>query len=155
MDFNYVLDNCHWIKKLNEWEYDLFLDHYSLSSFRACEQLFVHDHIEGWQAKKNLGRMPWFFAVGIALHDVLEWMYNKKQEGNYNHEEFIKQCAQIWMERKMELYVGEKEYNALGGITGFVGMLAQYAAFYNNDIERLRIIGTEIAFGPGKEVSLG
>src|ERR1700744_1446659 len=105
MDFNYVLDNCHWIKKVGDWEYDMFLDHHSLSSFRSCEQFFVHKHIEGWAATTKSGKMPWFFAIGIALHDALEWMYNKKQAGSYDVQEFINQCAIIWTERKMDAYI--------------------------------------------------
>jgi hypothetical protein len=155
MTFEYVLEHCHWIKKVDDYHYEMFLDHHSLSTFRLCEQMFVHEHIEGWHSKAEVTKMPWFFAIGLALHDALEYLYEQKRDGTYLLQNCIDQFALIWHKRKMESYVGDKEYNALGGLTGFLGMLTQYSIFYNNDTERLRIIGTEIAFGKGREVRLG
>jgi hypothetical protein len=38
---------------------------------------------------------------------------------------------------------------------GFVTLVMQYATYYNQDSERLRILDTEVAFGSGHEVPLG
>ena len=153
MDFNYVLENCHWLRKVSETEYDVILDHHALSSFRACEQYFVHDHVEGWQAKGT--KMPWFFAIGILLHEVLEELYTMRQDNTFDLNTLAARGMILWDEHNMEYYAGDKGHKAIGGKPGFVGMIVQYASFYNSDTERFRIIAMEIPFGPGKEVSLG
>ena len=152
-NFDYVLENCHWLTKISDTEYDLILDHHSLAAFRSCEQYWVHDHVEGWQAKG--GKMPWFFAIGILLHDCLEELYTMKQENRFDLNALAAKAMVLWDEHNMEYYAGDKGHKAMGGKPGFVGMMVQYASFYNSDTERLRIIAMEIPFGPGKEVPLG
>ena len=141
-NFADVLENCHWITQVSKTEYDVILDHHSLSSFRSCEQYWVHDHVEGWQAKS--GKMPWFFAVGIVLHDCLEQLYKMKQDGTLDLNLLAAKAMLLWDEHNMESYAGDKGHKSIGGKPGFVGMIVQYASFYNSDTERLRIIAMEI-----------
>lgn len=161
MKFEEVLERCHWIEKIDEYHYELYLDHHMLSTFRQCEQYFVHTMIEGWKHKSELRKMPWFFAIGIAVHDAVEYLYAKKQDGVFDHYRYATWLMQLWKDKNMDWYASspieseQKAFKALAGLDGFVALMIQYVEFYNEDRERMRPIATEVAFGRGKEAPLG
>ena len=161
MEFQYVLDNCHWIKQIDRYNYEMYLDHHALSTFRACEQKFVHEMIEGWKPKSEITLIPWFFAIGLCVHDAVEFLYLGKEKKTFNIMEYTPYLVKIWKNRGMELYktrgtaADKKSYDNMGGLEGFVACMIQYVDFYNQDRERMRPIATEQSFGKGKEAPLG
>lgn len=156
MEFQEVLENCHWIKQTTNG-YDMILDHHMLSTFRNCEQYFVHNLVEGWAPKaKGPQKTPWFFAIGILVHAFIEEYYEQKELQTLDYNKLIEHSAKMWLEHEMDaLYSDERGYKALGGLQGFCALVLQYCKFYDMQFERLRPIATEVSFGKKKEVFIG
>ena len=153
MKFDDLVTKAHWINKVSDTHYELFLDHHSLSTFRSCEQYFQHTMMEGWAAK---GKMPWFFAIGILFHEFVEDYYKMKELQTLDPEVLIAHAVEAWNKALMDKnYWEDKGMTALGGLPGYCALILQYCNFYQGDMERLRPIATEIAFGKDREVKLG
>lgn len=153
MNLDQALTQVHWLKKIDDNHYEMFLDHHSLSTFRNCEQYFQHTMVEGWSGK---GRMPWFFAIGILVHEFIEDFYKMRELQDLDYSKLIEHASAAWHRMDMDAnYWEEKGLQQLGGLPGFMALVSQYASFYTSDVERLRPIATEVAFGKGREVFLG
>ena len=62
--------------------------------------------------------------------------------------------ASLWNAGKFELWKDIPQYKELGGLEGLRWLIMFYFTRYSAENERLRIIGTELYFGKGKEVPL-
>jgi hypothetical protein len=109
--------------------------------------------MEGWSGK---GSQPWFFAIGILFHKFVEDYYQMKELQALDYNLLIDHATELWLKMEMDKkYWQEKGMTQLGGLPGFCALIAQYCNFYAGDMERLRPIATEIAFGKEREVPLG
>lgn len=151
MTIEQALSKYHWIKLGEDGVLELYLDHHSLSSFRQCEAYFELSILNSIRGK---GR-EWSLELGILFHKMLEIFYERRQAGAFDLQTWLADTITYWLEFKMDEFSEHKTYKALGGLTGFITLLTQYADFYNADTERLRIIGMEIPFGKDREVFLG
>jgi hypothetical protein len=101
------------------------------------------------------------------VHDCLERFYDafKKTGQPPELDPWVNYCLELWDLYDLDYYkpdplklvknyrADEKKYHSFGGREGAAGFLIHYYGFYIN--QRLRVVGTEIAFGRSKEVLLG
>ena len=145
--------SIHWIA-LNPKTglYEIFVDNSIMSSFRGCPQSFIYTWVEGYQ---SLGR-SWILDFGSCFHKMVEIYYKTfRSEGFDLIDWAVRQGAECWKKFNMDAHSHVKEYITMNGVKGFCTLLAAYGARFSSDNERLRVIGTEIAFGHKKEVPLG
>lgn len=136
----------------------MIVDNHLMSTYRACPQHFIHAHVEGWRMKGiNVSGVSrnWFLEFGIILHKMLEEYYLSFREPNFDAIKFCTEraCA-AWHEQEMDVLADHKEYQKIGGLHGFVGLLVQYTTLMSAQNEKLRVLGTEIAFGRNLEVPI-
>lgn len=150
-------EKLHWCKLGDDGIPELYLDHHMMSTFRMCEQAFVHSFIDGYGGK---GRV-WFLDLGTAVHKMIEIYYIARKFKKFDLQYWATVIApRIWNEMNMDFYktgpnkLWSKKYEELGGLMGFVGLLVQYAQYFNLENERMRVVGTELYFGKGKEVPI-
>jgi hypothetical protein len=67
---------------------------------------------------------------------------------------FTERASAEWTEKAMSVHSEHHEYKALGGLPGFIALLAQYATVLSPQNEKLRVLGTEVSFGKNLEVPL-
>jgi len=146
------ITKLNWIKVISPNEYDLYLDHHMLASWRMCQAHFELLHMRGCRPKNGYS---WSLEFGILFHKITEEIYAWKKEGEYDHERLIRRGIELWDGANMDRFREHPTYKSLGGKPGFITMCMQYISYYANDTERLRVIGTEVAFGRGREVWLG
>lgn len=145
--------SVHWITLNSETGiYEMVLDNSLMSCFRSCPQLFMYTWVEGYA---GTGR-SWILEFGSLFHKMVEFYYQDFRKKDFDVSKWaIQRAAYEWAEAKMDVFSQNKEYILIGGITGFCTLLLAYSARFSADNERLRVIGTEIAFGRNKEVPLG
>lgn len=146
------IQQLNWIKKIDEGHYEMFLDHHMLSTWRMCQANFQLLHIEGRRPK---GGYSWPLEFGSLLHTMIEDIYNWKKDEIFSLDKLTTEAYHKWDEKNMDRFLQHKTCKALGGKLGFIALVHSYAQYYNQDNERLRIIGTEIGFGTNKEVPIG
>jgi PD-(D/E)XK nuclease superfamily len=146
--------SIHWITlNPNTGIYEMVLDNSLMACFRTCPSLFINTWVEGWASK---GGRSWILDFGTLFHKMIEEYYKTFRSQNFNLGEWaVKRASEEWHEAQMNYHAQHKEFISMNGLTGFCTLLAGYSARFNADNERLRIIGTEIAFGRNKEVPLG
>lgn len=145
----------HWLKIAEDGVPELYLDNHMMQTFRMCEARFVEDFMNGWGGK---GRI-WFLDLGTLVHKMIEVYYLNRTHSLFNTQYWaINLGAQLWRAMDMDYYathpVWKKEYEKLNGCHGLCMLLFQYANHFQLENERLRVIGTELYFGKGKEVPL-
>jgi hypothetical protein len=146
------ISKLNWIKAISPNEYDMFLDHHMLASFRMCQGYFELLHMEGRRPKNGYS---WSLEFGTLFHRIIEEIYNWRQDNEYSHDRLIQKGIELWDNANMDRFREHPTYKSLGGKPGFITLCIQYVSYYNNDTERLRIVGVEIGFGRGKDVPLG
>jgi hypothetical protein len=145
--------SIHWLTlNPNTGIFEIVLDNQMLKTFRACPSHFMEAYVEGWG---GTGR-SWNLDFGILFHKMMESYYaNFREKGFLVNDWAIQDGVFAWNAAQMDFYIGQKEYQSMGGVHGFVGLLVAYAQRFSNENERIRVIGTEIGFGKNKEVKLG
>ena len=152
--FKELADKYHWIEYDDQTgEINVYLDHHAMQSYRMCEAYFDLNILQRQQLK---GGHAWSLTFGIVFHKVMEFIYRNKMVSVDKAQDVIAAAGNVWREYEMDARFSEhKNYKALGGFAGFVGIIVQYANHYNQDVERLRPIAIEVPFGKAKEVPLG
>lgn len=145
------ITKLHWIKELDEGRYEMVLDHHMLSGWRSCQANFELLHIEGRRIKAGYS---WPIEFGTLLHKMIEDIYKWRADGTFTLDRLTHEAYHMWDEKNMERFKDHKTCKSLGGKMGFIALCHAYAQYYTQDWERLRIIGTEIAFGRNREVPL-
>jgi PD-(D/E)XK nuclease superfamily len=144
--------SIHWLSLNDQGIFELVLDNQMFSTFRACPSHFFELYIEGWS---GTGR-SWNLDFGILFHKMVEEYYMKFREPGFNVNDWaIKDGIFAWNTAQMDFHISHKEYQSMGGVHGFVGLLVAYAQRFSAENERIRVIGTEIGFGKAKEVFIG
>lgn len=146
------INNLHWIKAIGPNEYNMVLDHHMLATWRLCQIHFQHLHMEGRRPKNGYG---WSLEFGTLFHKIVEDIYAWRKEGLIEPDRVIARGIELWDEGNMDRFKEHPTCVSLGGKPGFITLCLQYISYYNEDTERLRIVGTEISFGQSQEVSLG
>lgn len=145
----------HWISLGSEGIYEIVLDNQMLSTFRQCPSHFIELYVKGLMPK-GTGSRSWHLDFGIVFHKMMEIYYKNFREKNFEIQKWaINQGVDTWNAHDMEFHKDHKEYKSIGGVQGLCGLLLGYAMRFGPENERLRVIGTEIAFGKAKEVLLG
>lgn len=137
----------------------MVVDNHLMSTYRACPQHFINAHVLGLRRKSEFKEgtvdRNWYLEFGILLHRALEIYYKNFQNPNFDNVAFCTQSGvALWNAAEMDIFTEHKEYKLIGGVHGFVGLLIQYSTLFNARVEKLRIIGTEVAFGKNLEVPL-
>lgn len=137
----------------------LTLDNHLMSTYRACPQHFINAHVLGLRRKNNAPvtkpERVWFLEFGICLHEMLEQYYLNFRNPSFDKINFCtSQAVAVWNEHQMDEFAEEKEYQTLGGLKGFIGLLIQYITVLSAENEKLRVLGTEVSFGKNLEVPL-
>lgn len=136
----------------------LIADNHLLATYRACPQHFVNAHVWGWRLKGKLVsgvERNWFLDFGVILHSALESYYTHFREPNFDLVKWATvDAAELWRKAEMKVHEEHKEYQKIGGLNGFVGLLTQYAYTMTPENEHLRVLGTEVSFGRNLEVPL-
>jgi PD-(D/E)XK nuclease superfamily len=145
----------HWLKIAKDGVPELYLDNHMMQTFRMCEARFVEDFVNGYGSK---GRI-WFLDLGTLVHKMIEVYYLNRTHALFSTEYWAIQLGmQLWKAMDMDYYenhpMWQKEFKGLNGCYGLCTLLLQYAAHFKLENERLRVIGTELYFGKGKEVPL-
>lgn len=129
---------------------ELFLDHHMMSTFRMCPARFHLEMVEGFSPKNGF----WFLEFGTLLHSCIEFYYNNFRDPEFTVPKWYDYASNLWAQGNFESYKDLPNYKALGGRIGFLGLLQQYWFRFAPENERLRVIGTELYFGKGREVPL-
>jgi hypothetical protein len=143
---------------------EMYLDHHSMSHMRMCESMFIEEITNCIHGR---GVRYWSLEFGVWVHDCLERFYDafKKTGQPPELDPWVNYCLELWDLYDLDYYkpdplklvknyrTDEKKYHSFGGREGAAGFLIHYYGFYIN--QRLRVVGTEIAFGRSKEVLLG
>lgn len=150
-------EKLHWLKFGEDGVPELYLDNHMLQTFRQCPSRFELEFIHGYGGTGHV----WFLDFGIAVHTCVEYYYLHRRDENFDLFWWSGTYAKsVWDKLRMDEYYNKdsqwhhKNYEYLGGATGFCALLLQYASIYHSDNERLRVVGTELYFGKGKEVPL-
>jgi len=145
--------SIHWIKLTDEGTYELILDNSIMSCFRTCPSLFMMTWVEGFAPK--IGK-SWILDFGTIFHKLVEIYYKEFRTPGFDRIKWATEIAkEEWIAANMKFHRDHKEYNTIGGLPGFASLLLEYASRFSADNERIRVIGTEIAFGRNREVPLG
>ncbi len=135
----------------------LVLDNHLMSTYRACPQHFINAHVLGLRRKSPTDKPErvWFLEFGICLHEMLEKYYKTFREPYFDKIKFCtEEAIAVWNEHQMDEFAEEKEYKAIGGLKGFIGLLVQYTTVLGPENEKLRVLGTEVSFGKNLEVPI-
>lgn len=147
-----AISKYHWIQLGEDGVVEMFLDHHALSTFRQCEAAFELSMM----ANLRPSRKSWNLEFGIVFHKMIEDFYELKRKNEFDLTAWLAQAVTYWQQYQMEEQFSEhKMYKTLGGVFGFVTMMAQYSEHFANEVDRLRVIGIEITFGKKREVPLG
>jgi hypothetical protein len=147
--------SIHWITLSPSGVYELVLDNQMFSTYRGCPSNFFTSYVEGYSPKGEAGR-NWFLEFGILFHKMVEFYYRDFRSSGFDLNNWaIEVAVNEWNKRDMNYHSEHKEFKSMGGVHGFVGLLVSYAIRFNAENERIRVIGTEIAFGKNHEVPLG
>lgn len=140
-----------WFNLAEDGFIELTLDNHMMQSFRGCEAYFV----ESFLGRYGSSSPVWFLHLGTAVHKMMEIYYTYRKHPMFSLDRWILGCGKkIWYALNMDQFSKVPEYEVLGGLVGFGGLLIQYATYYNHDNERFRVVGTELYFGKGREVPL-
>src|ERR1700681_3790934 len=98
-------NDLHWYILGEDGVPELYLDNHMMQTFRACEQRFVHEFIEGYNSR---GRV-WFLDFGSVGHTMMELYHtNRRNPGFIINDWAINTGLEIWNQYKMNYYIEEK-----------------------------------------------
>lgn len=147
-------EKFYWIK-VNEAEnlIEIFCDHHMLSTLRTCEAKFMTEHIINL---RPMGHKAWSLVFGAWMHSCFELFYNHRKNNDQQQipvDQFLDYGKKMWAEYKLDAYKDETKYQKIKGLTGALGLLTMYYAYYYS--LGVRVIDTEVSFGFDREVPLG
>lgn len=152
----HAVEKYHWLKiDPIDGVPELYLDNHMMALFRGCQGRFDAEIMQGIYPR---GRF-WSLEFGVVLHDVFQWYYPNFRHEAFQLQDLLDKAKYFWHKAELDYFSDPKLYDfkfykGLGGLDGFIGLIIQYFARFHGENERLRIIGTELYFGKGKEVPL-
>ena len=151
MTIEQAASKFHWFQVAEDGVVEMFLDHHMLSTFRSCEAKFELDMMANIKSKHR----NWNLEFGICWHRMVEFFYLNSEKTEFDLNVWLSQAVELWQLNNMDEFAEHKTCKSMGGVHGFIAMLAQYAQFFAKEVDRLRVIGIEVTFGKKKEVPLG
>lgn len=146
-----LAQQLHWFKiNPEDGTIEIYLDHHALSTFRMCPARFKLEMVDGWAPKGSF----WFLEFGALLHTCLEFYYGHFRRDDFNIKLWFDFASNKWAQGDFDKYAEIPGYKNIGGRIGFLALLQEYFLRFHAENERLRVIGTELYFGKGKEVPL-
>ena len=135
------------------------VDNHMMGIYRNCPQHFINSMVLGYAKKSDTvidsQQRIWFLDFGIVLHKMFELYYQNFRKPDFDVTKWATDRAVAeWNEMGMDIHSEHKEYKLIGGVYGLAGILMQYSMVMSPQNEKLRIIGTEVAFGRRGEVPL-
>ncbi|HEY1644838.1 MAG TPA: PD-(D/E)XK nuclease family protein [Candidatus Saccharimonadales bacterium] len=152
-----LASRLHWIRIAEDGVIEIYLDHHALSTFRSCPAKFKLEMIDGRRPKATAGSAgtgSWSLDFGILFHKVMEYYYTNFRSPDFSAATAIAYATKQWHEMGFQSWSAADGYKNVGGLEGFQWLINFYFAKYATENERLRVIGTELYFGKGKEVPL-
>lgn len=148
--------NLHWFRIADDGVLEIYLDHHALALYRACPARFKLEIMDGIKTPvpEGVGTGFWSLECGILVHRILEHYYQNFRNENFTMQDVMGYAGHLWYEMSMEYFKEDKGYKNLGGLTGLLALIMMYWQRFGPENERLRVIGTELYFGKGKEVPL-
>lgn len=142
----------HIIKIADDGVPELYADNHILSHLRLCEAFFVESFLNNLHQK---GERSWSLEFGIWFHKVVETFYTAK---NLQCSDLVTIASEFWMQNDMQYFNSKPEYYKvcakIGGLTGAIQLVVDYWRMYGEGRDTLKVIGTELSFGRGKEVPI-
>lgn len=137
----------------------MVIDNHLASMYRACPQHFMYYALRGIgkksAVKENEVDRVWFLDFGIVLHRMIELYYRDFRKPGFDPQEWASvRAAEEWTKMNMNVHAQHKEFQSIGGMYGFVGLLFQFATVFTSENEKLRIISQEVSFGKAGEVPI-
>ena len=149
---------------------ELYADNHILSHLRLCEAFFVESFLNNLHQK---GERSWSLEFGIWFHKVMEKFYKAQdiQKSNSNGDinvlhpeshmicsDLVSYATEVWLQNDMQYFNTKPEYYKvcakIGGLTGAIQLVVDYWRMYGEGRDILKVIGTELSFGRGKEVPI-
>lgn len=140
---------------------ELYADNHMLYHLRLCEAYFVESFLNNLQPK---GERSWSLEFGVWFHSVMEEFYNKQEYHDQNKDsaymcsDLVDFATKVWLQNDMNFFSKNPNYYKvcakIGGLTGAIQLVVDYWRMYGEGRDNLKIIGTELAFGRGKEVPI-
>jgi len=140
---------------------ELYADNHILSHLRLCEAFFVESFLNNLHQK---GERSWSLEFGIWFHKVMELFYKDYERQDQNRDDALMcsdmatAASEIWMQNDMNYFNTKPEYYKvcakIGGLTGAIQLVVDYWRMYGEGRDTLKVIGTELSFGRGKEVPI-
>ena len=150
-------NRLHWMRIADDGVLEVFLDHHALSTFRSCPARFKLEMIDGRRPKATAGSAgtgSWSLDFGILFHKVMEYYYTNFRSPDFSASVAIRYASELWEAMGFESWSAANGYKNVGGLEGFRWLINFYFTRYQSENERLRVVGTELYFGKGKEVPL-
>jgi PD-(D/E)XK nuclease superfamily len=147
----------HWIKIAEDGVLEIYLDHHALSTYRTCPSKFKLEHIDGRRPKATAGSGgtgSWSLDFGILFHKIMEYYYINFRSPDFSAATAISYATDQWNAMGFDDWKDTDGYKNVRGLEGFRWLINFYFTKYQSENERLRVIGTELYFGKGKEVPL-
>lgn len=149
----------HIIKIADDGVPELYADNHILSHLRLCEAFFVESFLNNLHQK---GERSWSLEFGIWFHKVMEKFYTSEQDQNLDNSimcsDLVTYAAEVWLQNDMNYFNSKPEYYKvcakIGGLTGATQLVVDYWRMYGEGRDALKVIGTELSFGRGKEVPI-
>jgi hypothetical protein len=154
---NVIANQCHWLKvNPDDNVIEIYLDHHALSMYRVCPARFNEEMVHGYKQKGigPAGSGAWSLEFGILFHDVMEYFYTNFRRSDFSVAQALEFAESRWVAGNFEEWKESKGYKNVNGLIGFKWLVNFYFTRFASENERLRIIGTELYFGKGKEVPL-
>lgn len=144
----------HIIKIAADGVPELYADNHMLSHLRLCEAFFVESFLNNLHQKSE---RSWSLEFGIWFHKVMELFY-KNNPKDIVCSDLVSTASEIWMQNDMQYFNTKPEYYKvcakIGGLTGAIQLVVDYWRMYGEGRDTLKVIGTELSFGRGKEVPI-
>lgn len=155
----------HIVKLAEDGVPELFADHHMLSHLRLCESYFVENFLESIAPR---GDRSWSLEFGVWFHTLMEKFYQTYQHqtdsvdmpivGQFNCSDLVSFASQLWNDNDMQYFVlRPQQYKVcekIGGLIGAIQLVTSYWSMYGAGRETIKVIGTELSFGRGKEVPI-
>lgn len=133
---------------------ELFADNHILSHLRLCEAYLVESFLNNLHPK---GERSWSLEFGIWFHKVTEQFYNTQCKTT-ECSDLVQYATEVWMWGDMQYFNTKPDYYKacakIGGLTGAIQLVVDYWRMYGEGRDTLKVIGTELSFGRGKEVPI-
>lgn len=146
---------------------EIFADNHILSHLRLCEAFFIESFLNNLHQK---GERSWSLEFGIWFHKVMEKFYTTQdkqaassgilgaQVNEVQCSDMATYASEVWLASDMNYFNTKPEYYKvcakIGGLTGAIQLVVDYWRMYGEGRDTLKVIGTELSFGRGKEVPI-